>query len=63
MKIKSLFLSGSFAIAVQSSRRMVEIAESTRGLIATAGESGNRLSDAVAIFSELVKKSTFRFKC
>jgi methyl-accepting chemotaxis protein len=43
----------------ESSRRMVGIAESTRGLIATAGDSGERLSGAVAISSDLVKKSTF----
>ncbi len=43
----------------QSSRRMVEIAESTRGLIATAGDSGDRLSGAVQTSSDLVRKSTF----
>ncbi|NJD39451.1 MAG: methyl-accepting chemotaxis protein [Geobacter sp.] len=43
----------------QSSRRMLEIAESTRGLIATAGDSGERLTDAVQTSSELVRKSTF----
>ncbi len=43
----------------ESSRRMVGIAESTRELIATAGDSGNRLSGAVATSSELVKRSTF----
>lgn len=43
----------------ESSRRMVGIAESTRGLIATAGDSGERLAGAVAISSDLVKKSTF----
>jgi len=43
----------------ESSRRMVSIAESTRGLIATAGDSGERLSRAVSISSDLVKKSTF----
>ena len=43
----------------ESSRRMVEIAESTRGLIVTAGTSGDQLSDAVQTSSELVKKSTF----
>ena len=43
----------------QSSRRMLEIAESTRGLIATAGDSGDRLSGAVQTSSDLVRKSTF----
>lgn len=43
----------------QSSRRMVEIAESTRGLIATAGDSGSQLGEAVQTSSDLVKKSTF----
>ena len=43
----------------ESSRRMMTIAESTRGLISTAGESGERLSGAVAISSDLVRKSTF----
>jgi methyl-accepting chemotaxis protein len=42
-----------------SSRRMVEIADSTKGLIATAGDSGERLSGAVQTSSDLVKKSTF----
>ncbi|MGE0918693.1 methyl-accepting chemotaxis protein [Trichlorobacter lovleyi] len=43
----------------ESSRRMADIAESTRGLIDTAGDSGERLSGAVSISSDLVKKSTF----
>jgi methyl-accepting chemotaxis protein len=43
----------------ESSRRMVGIAESTKGLIATAGDSGERLSGAVQTSSDLVKKSTF----
>ena len=38
---------------------MLEISESTRTLIATAGDSGERLGGAVGISSELVKKSTF----
>lgn len=42
-----------------SSKRMVEIAESTRSLISTAGNSGERLSGAVTISSDLVRKSTF----
>lgn len=41
------------------SHRMLKIAESTRGLISTAGESGNHLAEAVQISSELVRKSTF----
>ena len=43
----------------QSSRRMLGISESTRGLVVAADESGNRLSGAVNISSDLVKKSTF----
>ncbi|MCE1226666.1 MAG: methyl-accepting chemotaxis protein [Geobacteraceae bacterium] len=43
----------------ESSRRMVGIAESTRELIATAGDSGERLTNAVSISSDLVRKSTF----
>lgn len=43
----------------RTSRRMVEIAESTSGLISTAGNSGERLTGAVTISSDLVKKSTF----
>lgn len=42
-----------------SSQRMVEIAGSTRSLITTAGDSGDKLSAAVQISSELVRKSTF----
>lgn len=48
-----------YAETDKSSQRMVEIAESTRGLITTAGNSGEQLSGAVDISSELVKKSTF----
>ena len=48
-----------YAESEESSRRMVGIAESTRGLISTAADSGNRLTGAVSISSELVKKSTF----
>ena len=43
----------------QSARRMMEIAERTRTLIATAGESGDQLAGAVSISSDLVRKSTF----
>jgi methyl-accepting chemotaxis protein len=43
----------------ESSRRMMTIAESTRGLIETAGDSGERLAGAVSTSSDLVKKSTF----
>ena len=43
----------------KSAGRMLEISESTRTLIATAGDSGERLGGAVGISSELVKKSTF----
>ncbi|MBV5340954.1 MAG: methyl-accepting chemotaxis protein [Deltaproteobacteria bacterium] len=42
-----------------SSSRMMTIAESTKGLIATAGDSGEKLSGAVTISSDLVRKSTF----
>lgn len=41
------------------SHRMLQIAESTRDLISTAGETGSHLADAVKISSELVRKSTF----
>lgn len=43
----------------QSSQRMLGISESTRGLVSAADESGNRLTGAVSISSDLVKKSTF----
>ncbi|CAH2032082.1 methyl-accepting chemotaxis protein [Trichlorobacter ammonificans] len=43
----------------ESSRRMLGISESTRGLVSAADESGNRLAGAVTISSDLVKKSTF----
>lgn len=43
----------------QSSQRMVEIAGSTRSLITTAGDSSDKLTAAVQISSDLVRKSTF----
>lgn len=43
----------------ESSRRMLNISDTTRTLIGTAGESGDRLKGAVDISSELVKRSTF----
>jgi methyl-accepting chemotaxis protein len=43
----------------RSSNRMISISESTRGLISSADESGQRLAGAVRISSDLVKKSTF----
>ena len=43
----------------ESSCRMMVIADSTRSLIATAGDSGQRLTNAVTISSDLVRKSTF----
>jgi len=43
----------------RSSSRMLGISESTKGLISSADESGQRLSAAVRISSDLVKKSTF----
>jgi len=48
-----------YAESEQSSHRMLGISESTRGLVVAADESGNRLSGAVKISSDLVKKSTF----
>jgi methyl-accepting chemotaxis protein len=41
-----------------SSKRMLDISGSTRSLIATAGDSGERLAGAVTISSDLVIKST-----
>lgn len=43
----------------RSSTRMFSISETTRGLIASADESGQRLSGAVSISADLVSKSTF----
>jgi len=43
----------------KSAGRMLNISDTTRTLIATAGDSGQRLGGAVGISSELVKKSTF----
>ena len=43
----------------QSSQRMLTISESTKSLVSAADESGNRLTGAVSISSELVNKSTF----
>jgi len=48
-----------YAESEQSSHRMLSISESTRGLVVAADESGSRLSGAVNISSDLVKKSTF----